>query len=59
MNNKNYIVAYTLFSNYFTRGFKTFYRHFNTKKGALFFANNSNIKDNCIVYESLEMSVDK
>lgn len=49
-NNKCYIVAFTIF---YISGFKTYYRHFDDLKCAVRFCNNPNIKDNCMLYESI------
>lgn len=51
---KDYIVAFSLFAaNY--NGFKTMYRHFNNLEKAKLFANNVNIKNNCRIYESINL----
>lgn len=51
---KDYIVGFTLFSPKYN-GFKTMYRHFGSLEQAKIFASNVNIKNNCIIYESLDM----
>ena len=51
---KDYIVAFTLFSPKYN-GFKTMYRHFNNLENAKLFANNVNIKNNCMIYESINL----
>lgn len=51
---KDYIVGFTIFSAKYN-GFKTMYRHFGNLEHAKTFASNVNIKNNCIIYESLDM----
>ena len=51
---KYYIVGFTLFSPKYN-GFKTMYRHFGSLEQAKIFASNVNIKNNSIIYESLDM----
>lgn len=51
---KDYIVAFTIFNGKYN-GFKTMYRHFGSLEYAKAFASNVNIKNNCIIYKSLDM----
>lgn len=53
--NKDYIVGFTLFNPKYN-GFKTMYRHFGSLEHAKTFASNINIKNNCIIYESLDIN---
>lgn len=46
-----YLVAYTLFGIRYHNGFKSFYRHFEDVDHLKRFVNNSNIRNNCIIYE--------
>ena len=38
---------------------KTMYRHFNNLETAKLFANNVNIKNNCMIYESINLNCKK
>lgn len=49
---KDYIVAFTIFSK---TGFSTMYRHFSSLKQVKMFASNVNIKNNCMIYESINL----
>lgn len=52
---KDYIVGFTIFNSKYN-GFRTMYRHFGSLEHAKTFASNVNIKNNSMIYESLDMN---
>lgn len=51
-----YVIFYTLFSTKYDHGFKSQYRFFETKEDLERFIKIKNIKDNCMIFENIEMN---